>query len=178
MDRVCSFVLCRYNFFFPHKQRNSRQTQFELFIYCGWSYLWSWRNLLLKESMIPIVYILLNFLHAVWHYYLIKKNRLIKSGQKIIEYSVISILAGLILKIWFGWQLIPLILFCVLCRAAFFDAFLNLLRGKRFDYEGQISSKKSLWDWFENWVGLPVWFYRIIYLAAFVIYTIIYFLWN
>lgn len=177
MDRVCSFVLCWYNFFFPHKQRNSRQAQFELFIYCGWSSLWSWRNLLLKESMIPIVYILLNFLHAVWHYYLIKKNRLIKSGQKIIEYSVISILAGLILKIWFGWQLIPLILFCVLTRMAFFDIFLNLLRKMPILYEGQISKKKSLVDWIENKIGLPVWTFRVVYLSAWLAYLIIY-LWN
>jgi hypothetical protein len=129
-------------------------------------------------DMIPITYIVLNFLHAVWHYYLIKKNRLILRNQKVIEYTIGSILAGLLLKFTGGAKVIPLILFCVLCRLAYFDLFLNLLRGKRFDYEGEISKKKSLWDWFENWVGWPVWFYRIIYLAAFVIYTIIYFLWN
>jgi len=124
--------------------------------------------------LIPITYILINLLQAVWHWYLIKKNRLIQSGQKIIEYSVLSILAGVILKSVLGCKLLPLILFCVLTRLAFFDAFLNILRGKDLLYEGEISKRKSWTDWVENKIGLPVWVFRIIYFVAFFVYLIIY----
>jgi len=124
--------------------------------------------------MIPLTYILLNLIHALWHYYLIKKNRLIQSGQKIIEYSIVSILAGVILKIVLGCKLLPLILFCLLSRLAFFDPFLNILRGKDLFYEGEISKRKSWYDWIENKIGLPTWVYRLLYIVGFFIYLIIY----
>ena len=123
--------------------------------------------------MIPIIYILLNLIHALWHSYLIKKNRLIKSGQKIIEYCLLSILAGSTILILSGGQVVPLILFSVLTRLAFFDAFLNVLRGLPLTYEGQIDKKKSFGDWLENKTGLPIMFLRVVYLAAFLIYLII-----
>ena len=123
--------------------------------------------------MIPLTYILINLIQAVWHSYLIKKNRLIMSGQKTIEYSVVSILAGLVLKLVFRVELIPLILFCLLTRLAFFDSFLNILRGKPLSYEGEIKKKKSFYDWFEQQTGLPIMFLRVVYLAAFLIYLII-----
>jgi len=126
--------------------------------------------------MIPLTYILLNFIHALWHWYLItKKNRLIKSLQKTIEYSVSSILAGVALKAVLGCKLLPLILFCVLTRMAYFDIMLNLLRGKSWLYEGEIKKRKSWIDWFENQTGLPVAVLRIVYLVAFIVYTIIYY---
>ena len=124
--------------------------------------------------MIPLTYILLNLLQAVWHNYLIKKNRLILSAQKIIEYSIVSILAGLTIFIFLEGKLVPLILFCILTRLAFYDPFLNVLRGKDLFYEGEISKKKSLSDWIENKIGLPVWVFRIVYLVAFFVYLIIY----
>ncbi len=123
--------------------------------------------------MIPIIYILLNLIHALWHSYLIKKNRLIKSGQKIIEYCLLSILAGSTILILSGGQVVPLILFSVLSRLAFFDVFLNLLRGLPLTYEGQIKKSKSFYDWFEDQTGLPIMFLRVVYLAAFLIYLII-----
>ena len=126
--------------------------------------------------MIPFTYILLNLIHALWHSYLIKKNRLIQSGQKIIEYSILSLLAGLTISILSGWQVVPLILFCFLTRLAWFDIFLNKLRGLPFDYEGQISKRKSLWDWIENKIGFTVFFYRCLYLwfyAAYLTYYIL-----
>src|SRR6188768_2303099 len=123
--------------------------------------------------MIPLTYILLNLIHALWHSYLIKKNRLIKSGQKIIEYSIVSILAGVILISFPGGKLLPLILFCILTRLAFFDSFLNILRGLPLTHEGQIKKGKSFYDWFEDQTGLPIMFLRVVYLAAFLIYLII-----
>jgi len=123
--------------------------------------------------MIPLIYILINLIQAVWHSYLIKKNRLILSGQKTIEYSVVSILAGLVFKLIFRVELIPLILFCLLTRLAFFDSFLNVLRHKPLSYEGEIKKGKSFGDWLENKTGLPIMFLRVVYLAAFLIYLII-----
>lgn len=123
--------------------------------------------------MIPLVYILINLIQAVWHSYLIKKNRLIQSGQKIIEYSIASILAGVILINFPGGKFLPLILFCILTRLAFFDPLLNILRGKPIAYEGEIKKKKSFYDWFEDQTGLPTMFLRVVYLAAFLIYLII-----
>jgi hypothetical protein len=124
--------------------------------------------------MIPITYILLNLLHAFWHRYLIRKNRLIQSYQKTIEYTGLSALAGVILKFGFGCPILPLILFAVVTRMALFDLFLNLLRGKPILYEGQIKSKKSLVDWIEMKIGLPVWFFRILYFAVWIVLLIIY----
>jgi len=126
--------------------------------------------------MIPLTFILINFLQAFWHKYLIQKNRLIQSGQKIIEYLTISILAGVILKIWFGWQLLPLIFFCLLSRLAFFDIMLNLLRGKNWLYEGSIGRYKSFWDWLERQSGIPIMIFRLLYIALFIGYTLIYYL--
>ena len=123
--------------------------------------------------MIPLVYILINLIQAVWHSYLIKKNRLILSGQKTIEYAIASILVGLVLKLIFRVELIPLILFCLLTRLAFFDPFLNICRGLPLTYEGEIKKKKSFVDWFERQTGLPIMFLRVVYLAAFLIYLII-----
>ena len=123
--------------------------------------------------MIPLVYILINLIQAVWHSYLIKKNRLILSGQKTIEYAIASILAGVILKVVLGCSILPLILFCILTRLAFFDPFLNLFRGLPLNYEGEIKKKKSFYDWFEQQTGLPIMFLRVVYLAAFLIYLII-----
>jgi len=134
----------------------------------------SWFNFDL--GMIPLTYILLNLIQAVWHSYLIKKNRLILSAQKLIEYSIISILAGVILKWVRGCQLLPLILFCVLSRIAFFDGFLNILRGKSVLYEGEIKKKKSFYDWFEKQTALPIVILRLIYLVLFIGYLLIYYL--
>ena len=126
--------------------------------------------------MIPLTFIILNFIHAIWHSYLIKKNRLIQSNQKVIEYTIGSLLTGVILVTGFGCKLLPLILFCLLTRMAFFDLFLNLLRGKPILYEGHLSKKKSIVDVFESWTGLPIVVLRGLYLAGFIAYTLIYYL--
>ena len=114
-------------------------------------------------------------MHACWHGYLIKKNRLIQSNQKIIEYTIGSLLTGVILVTGFGCKLLPLILFAVLTRMAFFAPMLNLLRGKSYFYRGE-SSRKKRWtfDWIEAKIGLPVWLLAFVYLAAYLVYLIIY----
>lgn len=126
--------------------------------------------------MIPLTFILLNLLHAVWHSYLIKKNRLIQSGQKTIEYSIGSAITGAMLIFGLGCPVVPVILFCLLSRLTFFDIFLNLLRGKKWLYEGQIGKYKSFWDWFERQTGIPIIIFRLLYLVLFIGYTLIYYL--
>ena len=123
--------------------------------------------------MIPIIYILLNVIHAWYHSYLIKKDEVIYSTQKTIEYSVASILTATVL-IFFHYPVLPMILFALLSRMAFFDILLNLFRGKSWIYEGEISKKKSLTDWVENKIGLPIWFLRLFYIACYIGYLIIY----
>ena len=129
-------------------------------------------------DMIPLTFILINFIQAIWHKYLIDKNRLIQSRQKIIEYSVASIVAGVILNIGLGCPILPLILFCVLTRLAFFSPFLNVLRGgiKNIFYDSP-TSKKRKWtfDWFIAETGLPIWLVQIIFMFAFISYLIIYY---
>jgi len=124
--------------------------------------------------MIPIAYILLNVIHALWHWYrIVKKNITIRSTQKTIEYSVASILAAVVL-ILFHYPVLPMILFALLTRMAFFDILLNILRGKSWLYEGEIKKRKSWVDWFENQTGLPIWVLRILYIAVYIGYLIIY----
>src|SRR6187551_1425636 len=132
--------------------------------------------------MIPLIYILINLGQAVWHWFrIVKNNELIKSKRKTLEYALFSILAALIILGVKGsfksgsWLIdyLPLILFCFLTRLAFYDPFLNVLRGKKLSYEGEISRKKSFYDWFEDQTGLPIMFLRVVYLAAFLIYLII-----
>ncbi len=125
--------------------------------------------------MIPIIYILINFIHAIWHWFLIvKKKQTVKSFQKVAEYTILSLTAGLILKIGFGCPVVPLILFCVLSRLAFFDGFLNTLRGKSVLYEGDVKKKKSFWDWFERQTGISIVVLRIFYLVIYLVYLIIF----
>jgi hypothetical protein len=133
--------------------------------------------------MIPLTFILINLAQALWHWYrIVKNNELITSKRKTLEYALASILVALIILgakgsfksgSWLADSL-PLILFCFLTRLAFYDPFLNVFRKLPIAYEGQISKKKSFYDWFESQSGLPVMFLRVVYLAAFLIYLIIY----
>ena len=123
--------------------------------------------------MIPIVYILLNIIHALWHRYLIKRSRTIYSNQKTAEYFIASVLIAVVL-ILFHYPVLPMIIFALLTRMAFFDILLNLFRGKSWLYDGEISKKKSIVDWIENKIGLPTWFFRLLYIAAYITYLIIY----
>lgn len=127
------------------------------------------------EFITPLIYLLINVTHAGWHWYLIeKRNRTIRSTQKIVEYSVLCLAAGLLLlpysSLW------PLIILSLLTRMAIFDPCLNLMRGKSIWYEGQINKRKSLWDYWESLVGWPVWVYRILYLLIYIGYLIYYLL--
>lgn len=125
--------------------------------------------------LLPVIYILINIIHAGYHWYLIvKRNKLITSVQKVIEYGLACVLVTVIFLIigYFDW---PLVLLPLLTRAAVFDPCLNLLRGKSWLYEGQISKRKSFVDWVENLTGLPVWVFRITYLLTYIGYLIYYY---
>lgn len=124
--------------------------------------------------MIPIAYFILNILHALYHWYLAdKKNITIKSKRKTAEYLLICLVATIVLGI-IKWQLLPLVVFPVITRAAVFDIALNKFRGKKWTYEGEISWKKSGVDWIEWKIGLPTWAYRLIYLIGYITYLIFY----
>jgi len=123
--------------------------------------------------MIPLIYFVVNLLHALWHSVRIKKGELILSRRKAAEVIIIN--AVLFLVLIFFYPFWPLILFAVLTRLAFYDALLNLFRGKELFYEGEIKRKKSWSDWIENKIGFPTWVFRIIYLAAYITYLIIYY---
>jgi len=123
--------------------------------------------------IIPVIYVFINIVHAVWHWHLITQfDKTIKSTQKVIEYGVLCLAAFFLLLPYSNW--LPLIIFPVLTRAAFFDALLNALRGKNLFYDGVISKKKSWVDYIEDKIGLPQWFFKLIYLFAYITYLIIY----
>lgn len=122
--------------------------------------------------ILPIVYFLINFLHAFWHSVRIRKGELILSRRKTAEVIVINLIAGTGLIFFFPFW--PIVLFAVLTRAAFYDPLLNILRGKPITYEGTINKEKSKIDDWENKTGLSAMAFRVIYLAAYIIYLIIY----
>lgn len=125
----------------------------------------------MKPILLILIYFALTIGHAAWHWYLIEnKNRLITSCQKIKEWTIISILAAVLLI--HSNELLPLIIFPIVNRLAFFDPFLNLMRGNDWLYEGVASKKKSWWDYVEYKIGLPIWMYRISYFAMYLIYII------
>jgi hypothetical protein len=122
---------------------------------------------------IPPIYILLNIIHAWWHWYLIvKQNKTITSSQKAFEYGLISLLTFIPLLAF--EKALPLIILPILTRAAFYDGLLNLFRGKAFLYEGQISKKKSVVDWIEDKIGLPTIIFRLLYALIYIGYLIFY----
>jgi len=124
---------------------------------------------------LPLTYFLLNLIHAIWHWYLIeRRNKLVKSLQKTTEYTLASVIVGMVFKWVFHFKLFPIIMFCLITRAAFFDPILNFFRGKTCAYEGEIKKEKGFFDWLENKTGLPTWFFRIAYWASYIIYLIIY----
>ena len=127
------------------------------------------------KIIIPVVYLVLVILHAWYHAYLIEeKNRLITSKQKIWEWGLTS----LIFFVSFAMlvPIVSLIILPIVTRLAFFDIVLNWWRGENWLYEGVISKKKSIWDYIEDKIGLPTWFYRILYLVMYAVYLITYFI--
>jgi len=128
--------------------------------------------------MLPLTYILLVLLHAYYDSTEIKKGIIIDHFRESIYYLFAFMLLGVAFKLTLGGEVLPLILFPLLARAAFFDPLLNLFIGKGWLFEGvsKPKSKESWWDRLERQIGLPVWVYRIIYILAFVSYTLIYYL--
>ena len=124
--------------------------------------------------MIPTLYILLVAGHAYWDARKIKKGIIINHKLEAIGYLIISVLLSIFLAKWFS--VLPLILFPLLTRAAFFDPVLNLFLGKSWLYEGvqKPKNKESWFDRLERNIGWPTYVYRIFYFAIYLIYLIIY----
>jgi len=102
-------------------------------------------------------------------------------NQKPVSHILGSLLyIGYCLILFIIWgelpqtKVIDLIALPALTRAAFFDPLYNRLIGKGWLYEGvpKPKNKSSLIDRIEKWLGLPVWFYRLFYFAAYLIYVI------
>ena len=74
------------------------------------------------------------------------------------------------LLFWFDWKTIAEL--GIFARLAFYDPLLNLLRGESLLYNGKKTPvpgrKQSLMDWLENKSGIPVIYFRIGYLVAFI----------
>jgi hypothetical protein len=121
--------------------------------------------------ILPSIYFVLVVAHAWYHDYLIEeKNRRIYGNQKLFEWSFISLICLCVFGSWV--DILPLIILPIVTRLAFFDIVLNFWRGNNWLYEGEISKKKSFWDYIENRIGLPVYVYRIIYLLMYIIYIL------
>jgi hypothetical protein len=129
----------------------------------------------LRTIIVPLTFLVIVVAHALYHRYLIVvKNRTIMSRQKVLEYGVASLLAGATLYLLSGERLLPLILFCLITRLAWYDALLNLFRGKEIYYEGVPNRRKSGFDWFESKLPVPIWGLRLIYIAGYLVYLIFY----
>lgn len=140
----------------------------------------TWVNPYLESMMfiaLPFLYLAMCLLHAWYHWYKIEKeNKTLTSTRKIWEWGFISFVLFIILIP--VYDLVPLIILPIVTRLAHFDIALNLMRGKSWDYEGQISKRKSLYDWFEHWLGLPIAVLRIVYLITYFSYLFLYFLYS
>lgn len=126
--------------------------------------------------LLPIIYLLIVASHASVDCYLIKvRHKTINHKFEAAIYILICIILGAVALITgFGWELLPLILFPIITRAAFFDPLLNWFRGLHWLYEG--SGGNSYWDRLERQIGLPVALYRIIYLLVYGAWLFYYFL--
>lgn len=123
------------------------------------------------EYITPLTYLALVFIHA---YYDSKHIKTIDHKAEAAVYIIICALVGVVFvgKI----KVISIILFPLLTRAAFFDPLFNWLIGNHFLYEGvyKPKNKRSLFDWLELKIGLPVFIYRIVYFIIYLIHIFYY----
>lgn len=123
------------------------------------------------EFIIPTIFILIVVAHALIDAYQIEKKGIyINHFKEGCYYALVCVVVSFVLwKLGNHW--LSLAIFPLITRMAFFDGLLNLFRGKKFLYEG----KASLVDRIERAIGLPTWFMRMFYFAAYIVYLIIYF---
>jgi len=123
------------------------------------------------QYIVPTIYFLIVFFHALIDAYKIEKkgiyiNHFVEGCFYVLICGAVSITIFMLTEV--SW--LPLILFPIITRTAFFDGLLNVFRGKRILYEGAASKTDSI----EKWIGLPTVIYRIFYLLIYVGYLIIY----
>lgn len=126
---------------------------------------------------IPLVYLLLVIAHTIIDWYTIKKRQQKVNHKKgMYYYCAASFFLFFPLIDSFPlftnfYQPIPLIVFPIVTRAAFFDPLLNWFLGQHFLFEGveKPEADKSWWDRLEAKIGLPVIVYRIIYFSLYLI---------
>jgi hypothetical protein len=129
------------------------------------------------QIIIPAIYLLIVIAHAYIDYYKIKvKGKFIRHKTESIYYVIVCFALFWVMTWLTNVTMLPLVLFPLLTRAAFFDPLLNWFRGKGILYEGEAKKNrdKSFFDNLEKSIGCPVWAYRMIYFAAYLAYLIIY----
>lgn len=118
--------------------------------------------------MITVIIILIVILDAGVNWFIIER---LKHTVNHVAQGVIFILLLSPLLFWFNWKTIAEL--GILARLAFYDPLLNLFRGERLLYNGHKTlapgRKQSLMDWLENKSGIPVIYFRIGYLVAFIV---------
>lgn len=124
--------------------------------------------------------VLISYLFGVALHAYIDGWRTVKYGRAFSHWPGTFLYTGYSILLFIIWgelpqtKVIDLIALPVLTRAAFYDPLFNRIIGKSWLYEGVPKPKKkmSLIDRIEKRIGLPVWFYRLFYIAAYLIYVL------
>jgi len=127
-------------------------------------------------TLIPSIYLVIIIAHAWYDSYQSKKGIYIKHLRESYIYCLLCLVLFFVLGELTTTKILPLILFPLLTRAAFFDPLYNLFTGNHFLFEGVNKGKKdkSFFDELEARINLPVFVYRFIYFIAYLIYLGIY----
>ncbi len=122
--------------------------------------------------MIVLLTILIVILDAAVNWFIIEKLK--HTVNHMAQVGIYCVLFSPLL-FWFGWQEIAI--YGTVCRLAFYDPFLNLFLGRSLLDNGPKTPlpgrKQSFHDWLENFTGIPMIYFRIGYLVAFIM-TIIF----
>lgn len=132
-------------------------------------------------QLIPVFYLLMVAAHAFIDSVKIKKGIVIRHNTESYFFAATCFLIFFPLldampdEVGY-WHPLPLILFPLLTRLAFFDGLLNMMINKPWLYEGvkKPKDKESWFDRLERNIGLPVWLYRLIYIVLYLSYLVIY----
>lgn len=115
--------------------------------------------------MIPVI-IILALLHSFIDYKQIRENMHIYHGWETLAYFS----ACTPLLFWYEWYWI--LIFAITTRAAVFDILLNLLRGKKWHYNG---AGASIIDKIENSLNIPHKVLKIWWIALYIGSIILYY---
>lgn len=113
-------------------------------------------------------FILLVLLHAVIDWYQIRQGWHIQHGWETAAYFAV----GIIITFVFSWPFIWAAVLSVTTRAALFDISLNLLRGKKWHYNG---AGASIVDRIENSLNIPHKVLKVLWIMVYIGSIILYY---